>query len=171
MDRLVNLVGVYSLAIADRVAPDVAGRQLSGSSTAAALATLLAHPGHGVGWLADVLGLTSSGATRLVDRLLAEGLVRHGESRDARSRSLQLTERGRLKAATALEHRSAEIERSLTALTAAERKTLERLLTTVVKALARDRPSALRVCRLCDRDACAEPGQPCPLEHTTHLDA
>ncbi len=166
MDRLANLVGVFSLTVADRVAPDVPGRTLAGSSTAAALVTLSAHPGHGVGWLANVLGLTSSGATRLVERLLADGSVRHGESDDARSRSLYLTEHGRLRAEEALSRRGAEIERSLSGLSDSDRATLERLLSTVVATLADDRPTALRVCRLCDRDACGERAGRCPLEHT-----
>lgn len=166
MNRLTNLVGVFSLAVADRLAPDVPGRTLAGSSTAAALVTLLAHPSHGVGWLADVLGLTSSGATRLVERLLAEGLVHLGASADGRSRSLQLTEDGRLRAEEALVHRDAEIARSLACLSEAEQETLERLLATMVSALADDRPTALRVCRLCDRHACGERTAECPLEHT-----
>nr|MBA2261644.1 hypothetical protein [Solirubrobacterales bacterium] len=46
-----------------------------------------------------------------------------------------------------------------------ERARLETLLDKVVAGLADDRPGALVVCRLCDRDACcAGPG--CPLDHT-----
>ena len=60
MTRLENLLGVQALAVVDRM---TAGAP----SESAALVTLLAHPGHGVGWLADVLGLTDSGGTRLVE--------------------------------------------------------------------------------------------------------
>jgi len=165
MDRLGNLVGAYSLAIADRVAPDVPGRRLAGSSTAAALVTLLAHPGRSVGWLAEVLGLTSSGTTRLLDRLIAVGLVRHGQSNDIRYRSLHLTDVGRRHAEQALRHRESEIQRSLVGLTQAERQTLEGLLAKLVEGLAGDQASGWRVCRLCDRKACLGPPGRCPLDH------
>ena len=47
-----------------------------------------------------------------------------------------------------------------------ERAALEPLLERIVTALADDRPQALRVCRLCDRDACQRTAG-CPLDHTT----
>lgn len=61
--RLENLLGAQSLALADRLmsgAGESIGAGVSGSEYAA-LATLLAHPGRTVGWLGEVLGLTSSG--------------------------------------------------------------------------------------------------------------
>jgi hypothetical protein len=55
----------------------------------------------------------------------------------------------------------------LATLTPAERGQLEPLLERMVAGLADDRPEALTVCRMCDRDACCG-GDPssCPLEHT-----
>jgi len=162
MSRLENLLGAQALAIADRLA-DPAAR-----SEAGALVTLLACPGRGIGWLSDVLGLTDSGGTRLVERLVAAGMVAREPGLDARSRTLQLTQLGTEQARRLLADRDRELADCLDPLSTSERRTLERLLAKVVGGLADDRPSALRVCRLCDRRTCAgDTGLDCPLEHTT----
>lgn len=159
MPRLENLLATQALAVVDRMSPDA-------PSEPAALVTLLAHPGRGVGWLADVLGLTDSGGTRLVERLVADGLLHRRAGADARSRVLRLTPRGERRARQVLAEREREVARVLSPLTPAERQTLERLLAKVVAALADNRPEALRTCRMCDRDACAAGARQCPLEHT-----
>ena len=64
-----------------------------------------------------------------------------------------------------LDARAGALASGLATLSEAERRTLERLLDKVVNGLADDRATALRCCRLCDRDACAD-GAPCPLQHT-----
>ena len=61
MARLENLLGAAALTVTDL-------RPLS--ARRGALLTLLTHPGRPVAWLGDVLALTSSGATRLVSRLV-----------------------------------------------------------------------------------------------------
>ena len=160
MARLENLLGVQALALADRMA---AGSQPSES---AALVTLLAHPDHGVGWLSDVLGLTDSGATRLVDRLVDEGLLRRQPGIDGRTRTLRLTAAGTRRAHRILAARQRELEHVLAPLSSAERRTFEQLLDKVVAGLADDRTAGLRTCRLCDRDACRAGEAACPLQHT-----
>jgi hypothetical protein len=47
-----------------------------------------------------------------------------------------------------------------------EREELEPLLEKLVAALADDRPGALQVCRLCDRESCCGSMRGCPMEHT-----
>ena len=160
MARLENLLGVQALTLVDRMTDnDLA------PSESAALITLLAHPRSGVGWLADVLGLTDSGGTRVVERLVAAGLLQRRPGIDGRSRVLELTERGRAQAEAALSTRERELARALEPLSDAERQALERLLGKIVTRLADDRLAALHACRLCDREACAA-GARCPLEHT-----
>jgi len=161
MTRLENLLGVQALALVDRMAGDDLA-----PSESAALVTLLAHPGSGVGWLADVLGLTDSGGTRVVERLVAAGLLQRRPGTDARSRVLELTDQGRRRAETALSTRQTELARALEPLSDTERQTLERLLGKVVARLADDRPAALHACRMCDREACAAGAGRCPLAHT-----
>ncbi len=162
MARLENLLGVQALAVVDRIVGSDAA-----ASEHAALVTLLAHPDRGVGWLAGVVGLTDSGATRLVERLVSAGLVRRESGADdARSRTLRLTPAGRRQARLVLAARERELAHCLDGLSPAEQRTLERLLDKVVAGLTDDRPTALRCCRLCDRDACVSGADGCPLGHT-----
>jgi DNA-binding MarR family transcriptional regulator len=159
-DRLINLLGAQALALADR---------LGAASAPAALVHLCAYPGTSPGALRTVLGITDSGATRLVDRLVAAGLAERTAGGDGRSIAVHPTEAGRAAADEALGRRRAALARALEPLDGAERARLETLLDKVVAGLADDRPGALVVCRLCDRDACcAEPG--CPLDHTVAPD-
>lgn len=167
-DRLLNLLGAQALALTDRLhaAGDPPGPPAGPASERAALVTVLAHPDRPVSWLGSVLGLTSSGVTRLVDRLVTAGWVTRTSGTDARRRSLALTAAGRERAHAVLHARRAALADVLDVLSAADRAELERLLALLVAGLADDRPVALRVCRLCDRTACAAGDTECPLEHT-----
>ena len=169
MSRLENLVGAFSLTVADRLVDETNTRGLSASDHAA-LVTLLAHPDRPVSWLGEVLGLSSSGATRLVDRLVAAGLVTRTAASDSRERRLRLTASGRRRATTALRARNETLASSIEVLTAAERDELENLLGRLVSSLTTGRQPALHTCRLCDRDACASGGHACPLDHTVPVE-
>ncbi len=165
MSRLENLVGAFSLTVADRLVDETNTRGLSASDHAA-LVTLLAHPDRTVSWLGEVLGLSSSGATRLVDRLVGAGLATRTAASDSRERRLRLTAAGRRRAATAVRARHQTLASSIEVLTAAERDQLEHLLDRLVSDLTTARQPALTTCRLCDRDACTSGGRECPLQHT-----
>jgi DNA-binding MarR family transcriptional regulator len=144
-----------------------AGPAAPGSvSERAALVTLHAHADRPVSWLGRVLGLTSSGVTRLVDRLVAEGSVTRAPGRDARSRQLTLSAAGRSRARAVLRARAEAMAAAVQGLSEADRAELERLLGLVMQGLAADMSGALRVCRLCDRGACAAGGFACPLAST-----
>ncbi|HEY0574568.1 MAG TPA: MarR family transcriptional regulator [Pseudonocardia sp.] len=173
MARLENLLGAQSLALADRLLADAAGSvgAAGSSSDCAALVTLLAHPGPSVGWLGEVLGLTSSGVTRLVERLVRAGWVRRSASgQDARSRRLELTGAGTSLAERVLAGRHAVLSRALAALSPSEQATLEELLGKMVASLTDELTVAYQVCRLCDRTACRGSGGGCPLRHTVGHD-
>ena len=169
MARVENLVGAQSLAVADRLR-DVGSAQGVSSSEQAGLVTLLAHPDHTVSWLGQVLGLTSGGATRLVDRLVARGLVARTSGPDARQRRLHLTSAGARRARALNAERLEVLEEVLAPLSPTERADLERLLARVVESLHTEHAPTLQTCRLCDRDACRT-GAPCPLDHTVPTDA
>lgn len=158
-----NLLGVHALALVDRF---VSGALGIGSTECAALVTLLAHPGRTVGWLGEVLGMTSSGVTRLVERLVVAGWVVRGAGTDGRHRRLTLTPAGADRAKEVLANREAALGRVVGVLSAEEREQLEALLDKMVAGLADDLPSALRLCRLCDRAACGGIDHKCPLRHT-----
>ena len=164
MARLENLLGAYSLTVTDRVLDDLSDG-LSASDQAS-LVTLLAHPDRPVSWLGEVLGLTSSGATRLVDRLVRAGWVTRNESADSRERILRLTASGKRRARRALRERDDILAASVAELTDVERATLEKLMERLVTGLATTRLPGLQTCRLCDRAACATGEHSCPLDHT-----
>jgi DNA-binding MarR family transcriptional regulator len=167
MTRLENLLGAHSLALADRLlAGDGPAGTGASSSESAALVTLLAHPGRTVGWLGGVLGLTTSGVTRLVERLVSAGLVERNTGRDARSRQLELSPAGAVRAESILAGRRATLSRAVAALSPTERVVLESMLDKMVGGVTDDRVAALRVCRLCDRSACRDGEHACPLQHT-----
>ena len=162
MDRLAQLLGVTALAASDRLRAAVG----PGGSAPAALVHLQAHPGESVESLRKVLGISQPATVRIVDRLAADGLVERRPGADRRTLALHLTSAGDEAATGVLHRRMESLEDFLAALDDDERAALEPLLERLVAALADDRPQALRVCRLCDRDACR--GQVgCPLDHTT----
>jgi DNA-binding MarR family transcriptional regulator len=162
MDRLAQLLGVTALAAIDRLREALP----LGGSAPAALVHLQVHPGESVEGLRRVLGISQPAAVRAVDRLAAEGLVERRPGRDRRTLALHLTPAGESAANTALEQRAEALGGMLAALDAEERAALVPLLERLVTALADDRPTALRVCRMCDREACTSAG--CPLDHTVH---
>ncbi len=169
MGRLENLHGALSLTIADRLRGVGAGQGMSASEQGA-LVTLQAHPDKPAAWLGDVLGLTSSGVTRLVDRLVERGWVTRSPGADARQRRLRLTAPGTEQARLLVRDRDRVLSETTSVLSGTERDELERLLDKLVGALATEPVPVLRTCRLCDRDACYAGGASCPLHHVMHAD-
>lgn len=165
MGRLENLVGAYSLTMVDRMVAAGVGAGTAASEQGA-LVTLAKHPDRPVSWLGGVLGLTSSGITRLVDRLVAAGWVARTPGPDSRQRRLRLTDAGKRRARDLLRARQEALAESLDGLSTSDRVELELLLDRLVSGLASSRLPALQTCRLCDRAACAADGRHCPLEHT-----
>jgi DNA-binding MarR family transcriptional regulator len=167
MPRLENLLGAQALGLTDRLlGADDGGPP---PSDRAALVTLLAHPDRPVAWLGDVLGLTSSGSTRLVDRLVGAGWVTRTAGADARSRRLRLTDKGHRRASAILQARQSAMGGVVAGLSQEDRGELERLLDLVVRGLA-DTASPMRVCRLCDRASCTSGGLECPLDRGERAD-
>jgi MarR family transcriptional regulator, negative regulator of the multidrug operon emrRAB len=153
----VNAFGALALEVAGRVTG--AGNPY-GASVSAALTALHGLVGGGsIDELAKVVGLSHSGAVRLVDRLSAAGLAERRVGADGRTVALQLTPEGRRAARRVLVQREAAIERVLAALATAERATLATLLERLLAHLAPSQQGRRRVCRLCDTDAC---GRDCP---------
>lgn len=169
MARVENLLGALSLTMADRFR-EVGDAYRMSASEQAALVTLMAHPDRPVSWLGDVLGLTSSGVTRLVDRLVARGWVTRTPGADARHRRLRLTSSGSKRARSLNSDREAVLADAVADLSAADRASLERLLESLVGALHDDLQGTMHTCRLCDRRVCRSGGVPCPLDHTVPAD-
>jgi DNA-binding MarR family transcriptional regulator len=164
LDRTGNLLGALALVIADRTADAVDEAAGSSESAAAALSALLHFlDGPSVDLLRQVLGLTSSGTVRLVDRLEQAGHVRRGPGRDGRTTSVGLTAAGRRAAARISAARAGVLDDALSVLSAAERQELEALMAKVLAGLIRG-PGAMRwLCRMCDTAACGRAEGRCPV--------
>ena len=164
LDRAGNIFGALSLVVADQAADaiaEAAGRSESAAAALSALLHFLDRPS--VDRLRQVLGLTSSGTVRLLDRLEESGYVRRAPGADGRSTSVVLTEAGRQAAALVSRARAEVLERSLAVLSKAERETFESLAGKVLVGMMRG-PGATRwICRLCDIGVCRGADGGCPV--------
>ncbi len=140
-------MGALSLVVADRMHAAVEPIAGLGPSAPAALAALHEFlDGGSVTQLSSVLGLTHSGAVRLVDRLADEGLVERVGAPDGRAVSVVLTRSGRGTAERILRARQESVTCALSALTSDEvddlAAALDTMLTTVTLARAEGRAAA-----------------------------
>lgn len=158
-DRTANLLGVVGLAIADRIG-DVARDVLRhGGETPAALVVIGYGSGPSNDQLRRILGLSHPGTVRLVDRLVADGLVERCEGRDKRSIALHLSELGMALREDLLKGRLAAIRPLLTPLTGVEQETLTALLHKMLSSMETTATERRTLCRLCDNRICTN----CPI--------
>ena len=159
-----NVLGALSLAISDRVQHGVTAAVDQAPTGAAALSALdqfLRDPT--IDLLRQVLGLTSSGTVRLVDRLEKDGLVRREPGTDRRSTVVALTPAGRRAAREVTAARRLVLRDALAPLSPQERRVFGELAGRVVASLARPAGATGWTCRLCDLDACGRPDGRCPV--------
>jgi DNA-binding MarR family transcriptional regulator len=164
--RVEQLLGVVALAGMDRLRAAVGDELRLGEAEAYALVHLQAWPGASVGELAGVVGRSQPATVRLVDRLVADGFLRREAGGNRRTVALVLTDGGSRAADGVLAARADALAPLLADLPPRDRAALERVLGRIAAGLADERPSAVHVCRLCDRVACAS-GPGCPLQHTS----
>jgi DNA-binding MarR family transcriptional regulator len=174
--REANLLGALALGVADEVAAATADSAAAGGAAPAALVAL--HEflgGRTMDELRSAIGLTHSGAVRLVDRLADTGLVERRPGADGRTVAVVLTPRGRRAAQRTMAARAAVIDELLDRLAPAERTALVPLLERLVGAVTERRlaarlsgrpPTGGWLCRLCDFAACGRPGGRCPTQQT-----
>jgi DNA-binding MarR family transcriptional regulator len=162
--RAANVLGALAVALVDRLS-EATGDAAGHSPSAAAALSALHHflDGPSIDLLRQVLGLTSSGTVRLIDRLETEGCVTRRPGLDGRSVAISLTPSGRRAAARVTAARGRVLEHSLEALSPTERETLDKLSSKVLVGLMRG-PGATRwICRLCDSRACGHNAGWCPV--------
>jgi MarR family transcriptional repressor of emrRAB len=163
--RDANLLGALALALADRVQAAVARAGGRGPSAPAALVALHGHSaGASIDVLRRIVGLTHSGAVRLVDKLAADGLVERRPGADQRSVAIWLTPAGRRVARRILAQREAALETALADLPAGDRAALVRAAERLLPQLVDVPDAERRICRLCDTDACGRPRGHCPVQ-------
>ncbi len=164
LDQTANLLGALSLVIADRMADEMAAAGGSPESAAAALSALLHFlDSPTIDLLRQVLGLTSSGTVRLIDRLESAGQVRRGAGADGRSTSVSLTPAGRGTATRISDARARVLAAALAGLSDRERAVLRELAARMLAGFVRGPGAARWVCRLCDVGLCRGAEGGCPV--------
>jgi MarR family transcriptional regulator, negative regulator of the multidrug operon emrRAB len=159
IDRTANLLGVVGLAVADRI--EQAAREIlsHAGETPAALVVIGYGSGPSNDRLRRILGLSHPGTVRLVDRLVADGLVERREGRDRREIALHLTRRGRALREELLRGRLAAIRPLLAPLTDAEQEMFAALLHRMLASMETTDVQRRTLCRLCDARVCTD----CPI--------
>ncbi len=159
-----NLLGALALRITDEMSAAVVRVGASSDSSAAALSAMLHFlDAPSIDLLRRVLGLTSSGAVRLVDRLVDAGDAVRGSGRDGRETSVRLTPAGRARAERVAAARGGVLADALAGLSPEERTTFGLLAGKILAGMIRP-PGAVRwTCRLCDTAACGRAAGRCPV--------
>ncbi len=159
-EHTANLLGALALVVHDRLS-EALGQSETSAAALSSLHNFLERPT--IDLLHRVLGLTSSGTVRLVDRLEDEGYLERAAGYDGRSTAVRLTRPGRGAARRVAAARADVLERALSTLTEDERVVLDALLSRVLVGLMRG-PGAQRfMCRLCDARACGHGDGRCPV--------
>lgn len=156
-ELLANWVGALASAVDAEVAQAVGEY---GGTAMGALLTCSYFPDMTVGELGGVLGLTGSGAVRLVDRLERDGLVAR-QARQGRVVAMRLTSRGERLARDLQHRRLAVIDGLLSSLTDGERTELAGMLGKVLHDAGLAAAQARQTCRFCDHQRCD--GEACPV--------
>ncbi len=165
-----NVMGAFAVAMADRLTDATeAASGMTGAAPAALVALQQFLSGRTTEDLAQAMGLTHSGAVRLVDRLVESGLVVRRAGRDRRSSAIVLTARGRALSRKVTATRASAIETAFQDLSARDRRALLPLVETLVATMTVQRLHARTgndgpawLCRLCDFEACGRPHGDCP---------
>jgi DNA-binding MarR family transcriptional regulator len=172
--HLANVLAALALAVDGNVQQAVdAASGLQGAGTTALIALDEFAGGESVTRLAEVVGLTHSGAVRLVASLEERGLVRRRQGADARKVLVETTPAGRRTARAARDARAGVLAAALRDLSTEDQHQLAGLLDRVTATLVADRiadrldgpvtgAAGAWWCRQCDLAACGRPAGSCP---------
>jgi DNA-binding MarR family transcriptional regulator len=161
-DAAANVLGALALVVTDEMTR-VVEATADHATDAAALAALGQFlDGATLDRVHQVLGVTPSGAVRLVDRLERNGLVRREAGPDGRSRAVRLTRAGRTRAESVRRSRASYLSSLTHGLTDDEVAVLRDLLATVMTNVVAHKDGGAWTCRLCDLTACRRPQGECP---------
>lgn len=159
--RIENFVGALAIAVGDRI--ESVGRSHAGfgGEAPAAIVQIGTTPGLTIQALSSMLSLTHSATTRLIAKLAAEGIVIKSAGHDAREIRLGLTCKGEAIKTGILKARQGEISTLVRVLPEEAQQALGHLLERMLAAAPSDEAEAMRICRLCDEQAC--PQDHCPI--------
>jgi len=155
-----NIIGALVLTLSDVIHNETQIK--APKNISAAGLTLVGHiPGISIHELSKGLGMSHPGTVRLVDRMVADGLVTRERSQtDGRAVALSLTPAGKEREQMILSSRRIALGKVMSVLTSDEHEALAQISEKLITAIVTDGEYALRVCRLCDSNAC----NGCPLE-------
>jgi DNA-binding MarR family transcriptional regulator len=162
---LANVLGALSLVVTDELGRAVTqpGGSLGSVTDAATLSALAQFlDGATLDRVHEVMGVTPSGAVRLVDRLERTGLVAREPGTDGRSRAVRLTAAGRAAAEDVGAARSAYLSDLVSSLTVPEVEALRGLLAKLMTSVVDHKQGGAWTCRLCDLVACRRSEGDCP---------
>lgn len=169
-DYITNLLGAFATTISTQIEQAVAGLGGRSLTHESALVAIRNHPNDTIDVLSKVLGLTHSGAVRLINTLEEERLVeRHRSEEDARAVVLRVTTKGRRRANNVLQARERVIAPILANLTDEQQQSLVPVLEAALGRLTNGQEGARRICRLCNERICRPQG--CPVELAIDEDA
>mgnify|MGYP001820627331 CR=1 FL=1 len=158
-DFAANLLGVVGLAVADRITKTARDTLNHVGETPAALVVIGYDLGPSNEELRRILGLSHPGSVRLVDRLVADGLVERRKAQDKRAVALYLTKQGKRVRKTLLKGRLAAVHPFLESMSKSEMETLTALLHKMLSSLEPTDLERCTLCRLCDGSVCTN----CPI--------
>lgn len=156
-----NVVAAWALAVQDGLTAAARDTGL-GARELAALTLVAEHGGCSVDWLCRRVELAQSGTVRLVDRLVAQGLLQRGAPR-GRTIPLHATRVAEARLAAWQVARDTVVGGATAGLSAAERAGLVGALAAALEAQERSRQQADATCRTCTWSSC---GQDCPVDRS-----
>ncbi|WP_259399047.1 MarR family winged helix-turn-helix transcriptional regulator [Pseudoalteromonas sp. SG41-6] len=161
---IANLIGTFATSVATDIEKQIAelgGRSLSHE---AALVTINNHPNETIDMLSKVLGLTHSGAVRLINTLEKEGLVERKKSvNDARSVVLCVTGKGSCRVESILSNRETVTSKILENFTDEQQASFLSLIEIALGNFSNEQIEARKICKLCNEGVCRKQG--CPVEN------
>jgi MarR family transcriptional regulator, negative regulator of the multidrug operon emrRAB len=159
--RTANLLGALAGAVVHGLEARRKAHPNENSSSLAALNLLASQPGCTNVELSQALKLSHPATVRLVDKLEVAGWVAGRRGADRRSVALHLTAAGRKRVRQIAEERSANLLQVLSPLSAVQRRQLDDIAQTLLRAMTTSGLEAAHICRLCDATAC--PAHSCPV--------
>jgi MarR family transcriptional regulator, negative regulator of the multidrug operon emrRAB len=163
--RIANLLGAVALEAVgqiDAAAGEVTGLSRSGVAALVALVNFASELPQSE--LQAALGLSQPATTRVVDRLVEEGLVARTRNIDGDGRELRLapTRAGRAVAKRVGAARMGAMTDLVESLPAERRASLGACMELLLGELTEGRRDSRRICRLCEPGVCGHP-QRCPV--------
>ena len=160
--RAGNLLGALAIGISDRLQRETEAAAGRSGARAAALATLAQWPPDTIEALRHSLGLTHSATVRVVNGLVADGLVTREHVGGGPAVRPRLTEAGEAEARKVLAARNRALRWIFDGISEDELKRLTPVVERLLQKLTPDFNAGELICRLCELDEC--PQDRCPVE-------